>query len=214
MKIVDPKIKRLFAQAYILGGSPCSGKSMLAQRLSQEFKLQYYKVDDYDREHAERCDPKLHPNMSRFARLSWNEIWMRPVSDQVADEFEYYRERFELIAQDLGQYDENKPLILEGAAYLPELLEQNGADPQRVIYLVPTHEFQLRHYRQRPWIQQILQTCAEPEQAFENWMLRDHLFGREIARQAQAKGFETILVDGSQTIGEHYAQVKAHFELR
>jgi len=27
MQIIDPKMQKLFSQAYILGGSPCSGKS-------------------------------------------------------------------------------------------------------------------------------------------------------------------------------------------
>jgi len=214
MKNIEPKTKRLFAQAYILGGSPCSGKSTLAERLSRKFKLQYYKVDDHEKAHTKRCDPILHPTMSRYATLSWNEIWMRPVAEQVAEEFEYYRERFEMIGQDLGEYDEEKPLILEGAAYLPELIEQIGADPRRVIFMVPTKEFQLQHYRQRPWIQHILQACADPEQAFENWMRRDHLFGQDILRQAKAKGYKTILVDGSRTVAEQYAQVTAYFELK
>jgi adenylate kinase family enzyme len=214
MKIVDSKIKRLLSQAFIVGGSPCSGKSTVARRLSREFKFQYYKVDDYESEHSERCDPILHPTMYKYAQMSWGEIWMRPVLDQVSEEFEYYRERFEMIVQDLGKYDEDKTVILEGAAYLPELIEQNEVDLKRVIFMVPTWEFQLQHYRQRPWIHHILQACQDPDQAFENWMIRDHLFGQEILRQSIAKGYQAILVDGSRTITERYTQIKAHFELK
>ena len=213
MKITRHQTKQLFSHAYILGGSPCSGKSTIAEGLAREFGLQYYKVDDHESAHSNRCDPDRHPTMYRYATMSWNEIWMRPVIDQVAEEFEYYRERFEMIVQDLGKYNEKKLLLLEGAAYLPELIVQNGANPKRVIFMVPTKEFQIRHYRQRPWIQHILQTCTDPEQAFENWMMRDHLFGQEILQQAKTHGYETILVDGSRTIAEQYAQVKAHFEL-
>ncbi|MFO7538147.1 MAG: hypothetical protein R6X32_08800 [Chloroflexota bacterium] len=152
--------------------------------------------------------------MYKYSQMGWNEIWMRPVQYQVEEEFAYYRERFALIAQDLGKYSTEKPIILEGAAYLPELLELNDANPKRVIFLVPTKEFQWHHYRKRPWISQILRECADPEQAFENWMARDHLFGRAILRQAKARNYETMLVDGTQNIDEQYAKVEAYFGLR
>lgn len=214
MNNADSKTNHLLAQAYILGGSPCSGKSTLAQQLSQKFKLPYYKVDDHQEAHAQRIDPILHPTMSKYAAMSWNEIWMRPIPDQVAEEFVFYRERFEMIHEDLGEFDATKPIILEGAAYLPELIAQHGADPRRVVYLVPTKEFQLHYYRQRPWIHSILQACTDPEQAFANWMQRDHLFGQEILRQAEAYGYKTILVDGRRTIAEQLAEVEKQFKLR
>ena len=214
MKITDRKIKRLFSQAYILGGSPCSGKSTIAERISREFNLQYYKVDDHEREHSKRCDPEHYPTMNKYATMSWDKIWMRPVTYQVEEEFEYYRERFEMIAEDLGKYDAGKPILLEGAAYLPEIVGQNNANPRRVIFLVPTKEFQIHHYRQRGWIKHILKECKNPDQAFDNWMMRDHQFGEEILRQAKERSYETILVDGSENIEQQYEKVKKYFGLK
>ena len=82
--------------------------------------------------------------------MSWNEIWMRPVAVQVQEELAYYHERFEMILHDLEQYEAGKRLILEGAAFLPELVVRNGANPNRVLFLVSTKDFQLRFYGQRP----------------------------------------------------------------
>src|SRR5688572_779580 len=184
MKITKETTKQLFSQAYILGGSPCSGKSTIAERLSSEFNLQYYKVDDYERDHSKLSNARRHPTMYRYSTMNWNGIWMRPVPYQVEELFEYYRERFEMIAQDLEKYEKDKTIILEGAAWLPELLELNEANPNNLIFFVPTKEFQLHCYSQRPWIKDILKECEDPEQAFANWMMRDHLFGQEILRQA------------------------------
>jgi 2-phosphoglycerate kinase len=210
MEISDPKTRELFAQAYILGGSPCSGKSTIAERLSKEFDLHDYKVDDYEREHLARADPERHPTMHTYAKMDWDEVWMRPPQQQVEEEFAFYWERFEMVVQDLAAYSGERPLLLEGAALLPDLLEQNGVDAQRVMFLVPTKAFQLHHYSQRPWIKQILRNCDDPEQAFENWMMRDHLFGQEILRQAKARHYETLVVDGNQSVDEQYEKVKAH----
>ena len=203
----------IFSQAFIIGGSPCSGKSTIAGMLSAQFDLEYYKVDDHDREHLERCDPERHPVMFRYAQMGWNEIWSRPVPVQVAEEFEFYRERFEMIVQDLARYDHQRPIILEGAAYLPELVKECQVDRRRVVYIVPTKSFQIHHYQQRPWIRHILKECEDPEQAFENWMERDHLFGREILHQARAYGYETILVDGERSIDDHFVQIGEIFGL-
>ena len=56
--------------------------------------------------------------------MGWNEIWSRPVAVQVADELAFYRERFEFILEDLEAFDPERPLILEGAAFLPELISR------------------------------------------------------------------------------------------
>jgi hypothetical protein len=213
MKITHPKTQQLFSQAYILGGSPCSGKSTIAKRLSRQYQMQYYKVDDHENAHARKVQPDRHPVMDRYSKMNWEQIWMRPVALQVKEELAYYRERFELIVQDLSKYDPGKSLILEGAAYLPELLQQNQANPERVLFLVPTRAFQIHHYRQRGWIQPILNACSDPVQAFDNWMMRDYHFGQAILQQAKDRNYATLVVDGKQDMDAQYAHVRVFFGL-
>lgn len=211
MPNVDSNIRMLLSQAYILGGSPCSGKSTLTERLSSQYALHYYKVDDHEQAHAERCRPERHPTMFKYSKMGWNEIWSRPVALQVQDELAYYHERFEMIVEDLERYEAEKPLILEGAAYLPDLIAPYAVNPIRVLYLVPTKEFQVRHYQRRPWIHHILKECADPQEAFARWMARDHLFGQEILRQAQAHAYRTLVVDGQLSLDELFEKVKESF---
>ena len=213
MKIVDPKTKLLFSQAYILGGSPCSGKSTIAARISIEFDFQYYKIDNYEQEHSNRCNPNHHPTMFKYATMSWDQKWKRPISVQVQDEFKYYRERFEMMTQDLATYDWESPIILEGAAYLPELLELNNVNPNRVVFLIPTKSFQFLYYSQRPWIKDILKECKDPELVFENWMMRDHQFGQEIFHQAKVRKYKTIIVDGKRNINQQFEEINKFFGL-
>ena len=117
----DPRIQQIFSYAYILGGSPCSGKSTIVEQISSRFQLPYYKVDDHYQDHLKRCNPKQQPTMHRIGYMSWNETWSRPVSLQVQDELEFYHELFELILQDLLAYEPAEPIIIEGAALLPNL---------------------------------------------------------------------------------------------
>lgn len=210
---MDSPIQQVFSQAYILGGSPCSGKSTIAEKLSSQYKLEYYKVDDHESAHVARCRPDRHPVMFKYSKMCWNDIWMRPVPLQVQEEFEYYQERFEMIAQDLARYEAGRGLLLEGAAYYPDLIWPYAGSSPRIIYMVPTKAFQVRHYEQRPWIRHILKECKDPEQAFENWMARDELFGQEVLRQARVHHYRTIVVDGKRSIDEQYEQVKDYWGL-
>lgn len=198
-------------QIYVLDGSPCSGKSSIAERLAAEYSLNYYKIDDYEQAHCQRCTAEQQPVLFRYLQLSWNERWMRPVELQVEEEFAIARERWPMVREDLRSLE--SPLLVEGASALPELVwEWLGASSQ-VAYLVPEAHFQYRYYSQRPWIKHILQDCADPDAAFERWMQRDQLFGRKVLEQAQALGYHTRLVDGSQSLEENYQQVVAWFGL-
>jgi 2-phosphoglycerate kinase len=207
-------LQALFSQAYILGGSPCSGKSSIAEKLTALYGFHYYKVDDHDQEHLQRCQPDKQPVMFKYSRLSWNEIWSQPVLQLLADELTFARERFQFILEDLGRLGLEKPLLLEGAAILPELIEPYPLKHQNAVFMVPTPEFQIRHYKQRPWIAQILNGCQDPARAFENWMERDTLFGQEVIRQAKAHEFATISVDGTISLDEQFEQISARFGLR
>jgi len=204
-------LQKLFTTCFVLGGSPCSGKSTLAERLAGEFDLHYYKVDDYQAEHLKRCDPVRHPIIAGFAKMDWNEIWMRPVELQVKEEFAFYRELSGLILEDLAAYDGSHPVLLEGAAFLPELVNQWGIPHTRAIFLIPTDAFQRHHYQQRGWIQDILSKCEDPKTAFDNWMARDHIFGLEIHEQAQQFQYPTIIIDGQKDINRVYQDIVGYF---
>ena len=214
MNPMPEKLQRILANSYVLGGSPCSGKSTVSTRLSIRYDLQVYKVDDREGAHQNKIDPARHPTMHAFSKLDWNEIWSRPVSVQVREELAFYQEKSEMILDDLLDFNEVKPLILEGAAFLPELIHQWGIPKNRGLYLIPSKEFQVHHYQQRPWITQILQTCDKPEQAFENWMERDHQFGQEILQQLQDYPYHSIIIDGTLNLDQICNVAEVYFGLR
>ena len=213
MKYSDSTIQSLFSRVFILGGSPCSGKSTIGSRLATRFDLHYYDVDRHYWDHVKRCTPDRHPTMYRISTMGWNDIWSRPVPVMVKDELERYRELFEMIVQDLLDIDPGRPILAEGAAFLPELVANCGIDPQRVLYMVPTMEFQVHHYKQRAFIHGILQECENPEQAFADWMMRDHLFGEQVLCQAESRGFGALLVNGERSIEDLFEHTCRQFGL-
>lgn len=198
-----------------LGGSPCSGKSTLAQSLTEQYELYYYECDKHYDDHIARANPAEHPVMCRLRAMGWNELWMRPVEEQVRDELAFYREEFGMILEDLAALERGgKPVLLEGAALLPELLHGIGVTAAQALYAVPTEDFQRAQYARRPWIRGILAECIDPEQAFENWMARDADFAREVASSAQGLGYRVLLTDEDSSPEGTLHTAVAHFSLR
>lgn len=208
---MNKKIEKILSKAFFIGGSPCSGKSTVSDFLTDKYNLVYYKIDDYEREHIEKSDPKKQPIMHKWSKLSWDEIWMRPVNIQVREEFQYYRERFEMILNELNQFSEDETVLMEGAALLPELIKKIDVDKNRVIYMIPSKGFQIENYSKRNFIKGILSECSQPEKAFRNWMERDHCFGQKVKLQAEELGYKVIFVDGEKTIEENIKLVSEHF---
>lgn len=206
-------LQKLLAAAYILGGPPCSGKSTLAQMLSEQHNLNYYKVDDHQEAHLQRAKPEAQPVMCQYRRRDWNDIWTRPVDTLVSELYEFDKERFPFILDDLNQTEDDRELLVEGAAIWPQFLDGFPLTKSRVIFLIPTPEFQIAHYRQRSWIQPILDACNDPQEAFEHWMKRDAQCGVIVASQANAQEYTTIFVDGNSSLDQLYGQICNQFGL-
>lgn len=196
---------------YWMGGSPCAGKSTICERLAGEHDLLYYCVDSHYEEHLTRADAVRHPNTVRARTLTWNDAFLRPVPELLQYEIDYYHELIELIVDDLRKLPDDRPVIAEGAALLPELVAQYLADTRRGLWVVPTEAFQREHYAKRTWIHGILAETRDPTQAFENWMCRDARFADHVREGCAARGYRAIVVDGRASLEENYRQAEAHF---
>jgi 2-phosphoglycerate kinase len=211
----DEQLKQNLAHVFWMGGSPCSGKSSIAGILAGKYGLEVYHCDDAFFEHAKRVDPREQPVFHSIIHMTWDEIWMRPVDVQIADEFACYREEFAMIISDLLAYPQSTPVIAEGAALLPDCVSELLLDRCRAIWVVPTEAFQRQRYtpEHRPWMWDILNQCADPERAFRNWMDRDVGFAKQIVKRAQTLEIEVIEVDGTRSIAENAESVAEHFHL-
>ena len=195
-----------------IGGSPCSGKSTIAHRLSATFGLHIYSCDDAFERHRLLVTPERQPVFARLASLSCDELWLRPVPQQIDEELTIYREEFPFILADLEHLDE-KCRVAEGAALLPSLLAHLAVPPSRAIWIVPEEAFQREQYGRREWRHDVLRDCSDPNQGWENWMARDVGFARRVATDARALGYRVIVVDGARTVDDNYAGVVRHFGL-
>lgn len=198
---------------YWIGGSPCSGKSTIAELLAAKYNLTYYKCDEVYQNHIERSKANLHPTMNKIKGLSVNDNFSRPLEQQINDTIMFYKEEFRMILEDIEQHDFSKPLLIEGAALLPELVFQYLPHVNHGVWIIPTSDFQMEQYSKRDWIHSILEECQDPEQSFENWMNRDIQFAKFIKSEVHSRGLKLIEVDGRATVEDNLAIVENFFEL-
>ena len=197
---------------YFIGGSPCSGKSAVAEILAEKYGLYYFKVDDFLEEYTKRGASKGYVICKKQEVMCSEEIWMREPQLQCEEELTFYEEVFEFVMADLEKINA-KGIITEGAAYLPRLMKKLGVSQDRYLSITPTKEFQVEHYSQREWVPYVLEGCSDKKKAFSNWMERDALFAKEVQRQCVEEQYISIVNDGNIGIDEMVGMVATYFGL-
>ena len=197
---------------YYIGGSPCSGKSTVAEALAARHGLHYFKVDDHLERYMALAAQEGKPACTQVTGMSPEEIWMRAPQVQCREELRIYEEIFGYVLADLAAIDA-PGVITEGAAYLPALIRARGVPADRYLSLTPEKAFQVRHYSRRPWVPHVLAGCSDQAQAFANWMERDALFAEAVRRQCGEAGYASLINDGSVPAEALIAQIAAHFGL-
>jgi hypothetical protein len=190
-----------------IGGSPCAGKSSIADAIARERGWSVYRCDDEVTRHAQLADPLRQPVFTRLNRLSCDELWLRPLDEQVSEEFAFYREEFPFILDDLARFPAGQTVLAEGAALLPELIDPAVVAQGRAVWIVPTAAFQLEYYGKRAWPADTLAGCTDHAAAWANWMERDIRFARAVAASAHALSYPLLLVDGPTSLEENIATV-------
>lgn len=198
---------------YFIGGSPCSGKSTIAQAISEKYGLHYFKVDDYLDKYIKTGAADNKKCCAAAEEMTPEEIWMRDPAVQCKEELLIYEEIFDYILADLKKTDCTNGIITEGAAYLPVLAKRHGIPSDRYISLTPTKDFQIFHYSQREWVPYVLAECSDKEKAFENWMERDALFAKAVQQQCGELGYASLINSGDSSAEELIDRVAAHFGL-
>lgn len=196
---------------FYIGGSPCSGKSTVAERIAKENGAFYFKADDFLIDSLSSAARKGLPICSKVSKMTADEIWMRSPSEQCEEEFLIYEEIAEFIFQKLDAVEADI-IIAEGAAFTPEIMKTR--EKCNYICVVPSPEFQISHYRLREWIWYVLKDCSDKETAFDNWMQRDIMFADQIKRTCKARNIPCIINDGEKSEDEMLDTVKKSLDIR
>ena len=197
--------------AFWVGGSPCAGKSTIADLLGARHGIPVVHCDDGALPRWRRVRAQASPVLTELTELSDCERWTRPPAWQAEKELLYYREQFPLLLAELAAVE--APFIVEGADLLPELVVEQGVPLSRGVWVVASPQFQLEQYARRDWARTLVAPCADPVAAFHGWMERDILFASAVAESALRLGGTVVVVDGSRSVAAVAAEVATHLGL-
>lgn len=193
-----------------IGGSPCAGKSTISRMLAHEYGLIVYETDPLE----SRPATASQPTKQHLQSLTPDQLWLRPIAEQVATELEYCREELALAIEELRELPGSPKILVEGTALVPQGVVPLLTRPHQAIWLVPTPEFQRQHYPTRgDWPHKVAAATSDPPRAFELWMERDVRYGRIITAMAHQMDQVVIEVDGSRTAEECCAVVAEYLGL-
>ena len=96
---------------YFIGGSPCAGKSTVAEYLSQKYGMYYFKVDDQLDRYVEMGAKKGLEMCAMFSCLNTDQTWMRDPQVQCRDELAWYEEVFEFFLEDIEKLPYKAPRL-------------------------------------------------------------------------------------------------------
>jgi hypothetical protein len=193
-----------------IGGSTCSGKSTIADRIAEERGLTVYHVDEHEQDHAERARAAGLPVYESWLGMTLTERWAFSSLDQlVADTLTLSEERMPLILEDIGE----GPVVVEGFQIYPWLVGPLLESPRQAVWLVCTPDFRRATHFGRPHAWSMPSKTDDPERAQAIRLERDDRIGEEIVRRAHELRLKAIEVDGSRGIDDIAAEVEVHLEL-
>jgi hypothetical protein len=194
-----------------IGGGTGAGKSSVAIALAERYRFERYNYDWHDsRDHAERTRADRHPHNATFLAMTLDERWLLRTPRQMADEtIGGFRERFEMVIDDLLLMPEHPQVVADGFGLLPELVDAVVESPRQAIFLLPTPEFRVAALERRGW--RTIEGTSDSDRARANRLARDGLLTEHIGESAARLGLSTIVVDGARALDEIATEVAKHF---
>jgi 2-phosphoglycerate kinase len=186
----------------LIGGSPCSGKSSVAEYLVNKEGYQHIRIDDYMGEHINESNSDEHPVMYKWKTTPWHELFSISVETQFNEEIEFYEEEWPLSKRDVLRNINESKVVIEGCGLLPSKVHELFSECA-IIYMVSEESFQVEKYKQRDWAFELLRDAKDVNLAFDNWMQRDIKYAKYIKQEAERYGYPVITVDGSKTIEDN-----------
>ena len=207
-------LKNQLAHILWMGGSPCSGKTSIADLLVDQYSLVVYHVDEMFDEYRWQVTQENQPNLYKWTHTPWNDLWMQSRERLLEEAVGCYGEQFEMIVRELNEKSSKERVLVEGSSLLPDRVAEILREREQGIWIVPTERFQRMRYRERgKWVEGILGKCEDPEGAYKNWMDRDVAFGLWVREQARELDLEVLEVSGQRTIERNADIVARHFGL-
>lgn len=193
-----------------IGGSPCAGKTSIADALAAKYHGVAYHFDRMEMEHIARSSTVTNPDLMAFLAMDMDHRWLlRSPEEMARNAIASWQGRFPLVLEDLRALPAEALIFAEGPGLFPECVAPLLTDPRQAIWLVSTGPFCMAAREQRRGVH--LET-RDPALCLRNIVERDMLMAQYVKQQASGCHFICHEVDGSRSLAQMTALVEQHFE--
>jgi hypothetical protein len=208
---MDHELKQALSHVLWIGGATDSGKSTVAQKLAERYKIQVYHYDQRDRAHHESLAITM-PVHRAHLDASLDERWVYPDPKELLRRtMRSFQNRFPLVIEDLLAFPPERGIVAEGFGLLPELLSPLLSSKQQAIWFIPTEAFKWASMARRGKPSFGTQV-SDADKAKMNLFTRDMLLAEYIKGQVLTQGYALFEVDGSRSAEQITAMLEQHFQ--
>jgi hypothetical protein len=206
-------LKQALAHVLWIGGATDAGKSSVAERLVQKYKLRLYSFDEQAENFWENHLSKMPLTRSyAWMAMAMDERWVSRSPETMAEEgLQITQENFPFALEELLALPKEPLIVAEGFEFLPELVEPLISTPRQAIWFMPTETFRRDSFDRRGKTA-FHANRSDPERAAYNHFNRDRLFAQHVKEQALGRNLKLLEIDGSLSLDEVTSVVERHFE--
>ena len=192
-----------------IGGSPCAGKTSIADSLAEKYQGAVYHFDRMEPQHIARTTAANNPDLMAFLAMDMDQRWLTRSPDEMAhNAMASWLSRFPMVLDDLRAMPTTSPIFAEGPGLFPECVAPLPVSPDQAIWLVAAEPFCLMVRQQRGGSSL---NASDPDLALRNIVQRDVVMARAVERQASERHLACHTVDGSRSLAQMIALVEQHF---
>lgn len=197
------------SEVYWIGGMPASGKSTVARRLAEQLDLPVYHLDIHEPEHLGQITTERQPNWWFSIHEKYLTFPTARLTEILLAECE---ERMAFVFKDVRNH-QTVSLLAEGAAFLPGILQREGVQARRALFLILDPDARASRWEslRSATRTSVLSDYDDPEAAWATWMERDKLVSQVIAEQARAAGMGLLEIEAEASVDAVSSAVMEHF---
>jgi 2-phosphoglycerate kinase len=186
-------LRQRLRHVYWIGGGPGGGKSTIARRLADRYRLHLYLTDDAMHDHADRSTAADAPYLEQFKAMNMDERWLTRSPETMLETFHWFRgEGFDLIVEDLLRLPAGTRVVAEGFRLLPHLVKPLLANPSHAVWLLPTPGFRQAALESRGSTWGIPHNTSDPERTRLNLIERDRMFTDRMTEETKRLGLPAL----------------------
>jgi hypothetical protein len=221
LKIAENILKHSLSNVYFLAGTPCGGKTTMAQALSQKYGFIHFN-DNWHEENFNTwlsiVDPKYQKRSTvRKQVTDWEAYFSRSIEQFLAGRAGYNEndEYIEFALIELVKLSQTRPVVADISIPM-ELLTQLS-DYSRIACLLAPPELVIRDYYGRNDHREFIECIMSLKNPEEKLATQNKLFEigvNEIFADVEKYKLFSIVRDENSTIDKTLALLEAHFGLK